>query len=121
MGASFVALLVNTALNFALIPRWGMYGAAYATLVAYVIEALVMYVLAQRTFRLEYDLPRTLAALGVFAMALSATRGSLEPFTTALRGRDCRICLPRDFGCSGPQVASRSCVSNSPLGIRPND
>jgi O-antigen/teichoic acid export membrane protein len=93
MGASFAALLVNTALNFALIPRWGMYGAAYATLVAYVIEALIMYSLAQRTFRLEYDLPRTLAALGVFAMALSVTQArwspSQRPFAVVIVGFAC--------------------------------
>ena len=66
--------MVNTILNFALIPRWGMYGAAYATLVAYVVEVLVMYLLAQQVFRLSYDLPRTLAAMGVFAVALAFTQ-----------------------------------------------
>lgn len=74
MGGSFVALVVNTVLNFALIPHCGMYGAAYATLTAYVIEALVMYVLAQRVYRLSYDLPRTFAAMGVFAAVLAVTQ-----------------------------------------------
>jgi len=79
MGASFVALVVNTALNFALIPHWGMYGAAYATLVAYVIEAVVMYGLAQRVYRLHYDLPRTFAAMAVFAGALAVTQVHWQP------------------------------------------
>jgi O-antigen/teichoic acid export membrane protein len=74
MGASFVALVVNTILNFALIPHWGMYGAAYATLIAYVVEALVMYRLAQRSFRLDYDLRRTYAAMAVFAAVLATTQ-----------------------------------------------
>ena len=74
MGASFVALLGNTALNFALIPRWGMYGAAYATLIAYVVEALVMYLFAQRAFRLDYDLRRSFAAMGIFAAVLVVTQ-----------------------------------------------
>lgn len=74
MGASFLALVLNTLLNFALIPKWGMYGAAYATFLAYVIEAVVMYLLAQRIFRLEYDLPRTLAAITVFLVALTITQ-----------------------------------------------
>ena len=74
MGGSFVALVVNTVLNFALIPHWGMYGAAYATLIAYVIEAGVMYVLAQRAFRLRYDLPRTIAAIAVFVSVLVVTQ-----------------------------------------------
>ena len=59
MVGSFVALVVNTVLNFALIPHWGMYGAAYATLDCLLMEALVMYVLAQRAYRLDYDLFRT--------------------------------------------------------------
>jgi O-antigen/teichoic acid export membrane protein len=79
MVGSFVALVVNTALNFALIPHWGMYGAAYATLIAYVIEAMVMYVLAQRAYRLDYDLFRTVLALAVFAAVLASIRVSWSP------------------------------------------
>ena len=78
MGASFLALALNTLLNFALIPRWGMYGAAYATFLAYVIEAVVMYLLAQRIFRLDYDLPRAFAALALFAVALVVTQMQLS-------------------------------------------
>lgn len=84
MLASFVALTVNTVLNFALIPKLGMYGAAYATLLAYISEALVMYVLAQRIFPLEYDLPRTFSALALFAAVLTVTQlqwsASIRPF-----------------------------------------
>ena len=79
MGASFVAFLGNTALNFALIPRWGMYGAAYATMIAYVVEALVMYLLAQRTFRLNYHLPRVFVAVAIFAAALTVTQIRWSP------------------------------------------
>lgn len=32
---SLLAFAVNLALNFAMIPRWGMYGAAWATTIAY--------------------------------------------------------------------------------------
>jgi len=74
MASSFVALTVNTILNFALIPHWGMYGAAYATLIAYVIEATVMYFMAQRSYPLHYGLPRLFAALAVFAAALAVTQ-----------------------------------------------
>lgn len=84
MGASFAALVVNTVLNFALIPRWGMYGAAYATLVAYALEALVMYIFAQRTFRLDYHLVRMFAAMGVFAAVLSFTQIRWSPPTRPL-------------------------------------
>lgn len=79
MGASFVGLVVNTVLNFALVPSWGMYGAAWATLIGYAIEAVVMYVLAQRSYRLQYDLSRTFAAMGVFAVMLAATQVRWNP------------------------------------------
>ncbi|HEY4934475.1 MAG TPA: oligosaccharide flippase family protein [Terriglobales bacterium] len=74
MPVSFVAFVVNTAMNFALIPRWGMYGAAYATIVAYVVEALVMYFVAQRLYPLKYDLRRIFASVGVFLIALITTQ-----------------------------------------------
>ena len=74
-----------------------MYGAAYATLVAYVIEALAMYFLAQRSFRLEYDLFLVSAALGVFAMALSVSqvhwKPETRPFVTVIVGFACFVTL----------------------------
>jgi O-antigen/teichoic acid export membrane protein len=74
MGSSFIALVVNTILNFALIPHWGMYGAGCATLIAYVVEALVMYRLAQQAHRLHYDLPCIFAAMAIFAGVLVVTQ-----------------------------------------------
>jgi O-antigen/teichoic acid export membrane protein len=74
MLVSFSALTVNTALNFALIPVWGMYGAAYATAAAYVVEAVVMYFVAQRAYRLNYDLRRMTAGSGIFVAALFVTQ-----------------------------------------------
>jgi O-antigen/teichoic acid export membrane protein len=84
MGASFAALVVNTVLNFALIPPWGMYGAAYATLFAYVVEALVMYLFAQRIFRIEYRMVRIFAAIGIFVAALAFTQIRWNPPTRPL-------------------------------------
>ena len=74
MLVSFVALAANTILNFALIPSWGMYGAAYATIAAYVVELIVMYLVAQRLYPLNYDLRRILSSVGVFLLALVATQ-----------------------------------------------
>jgi O-antigen/teichoic acid export membrane protein len=47
--------LVNVAANFLLIPRFGILGAAYATLAAYVVMAGGMYCVSQRFFRIEYE------------------------------------------------------------------
>lgn len=48
------AFALNIGLNLAWIPRWGMYGAAYATLAAYALQTAMMYGLAQSAFRLSY-------------------------------------------------------------------
>jgi uncharacterized membrane protein len=51
------------------------------------VEALVMYVLAQRIFRLDYDLRRTVAAMAVFAAVLATTQlhwsSSIRPVAMA--------------------------------------
>ncbi|HYX69144.1 MAG TPA: oligosaccharide flippase family protein [Terriglobales bacterium] len=72
--ASLVAFAVNLALNLWWIPIWGMYGAAYATTAAYALEAVLMYIYAQRIFPLPYDRWRMLAALAVFGGALALTQ-----------------------------------------------
>lgn len=79
MLVSFTALLANTILNFVLIPQIGMYGAAYATIAAYVVEVIVMYFVAQRVYPLRYDLPRIVAACMVFLIALAATQVHWPP------------------------------------------
>jgi O-antigen/teichoic acid export membrane protein len=69
--------LVNVAANFALVPRFGILGAAYATLVAYVVMAGVLYAFAQRVFPIPYEWGRVakiFAVVGI-AYALGALAG----------------------------------------------
>jgi O-antigen/teichoic acid export membrane protein len=80
--ASLLACATNIALNLWWIPRWGMYGAAYATAAAYALEALLMYVYAQRVYRLAYQWVRLAGALAVFAAALVVAQ---LDFRTSLR------------------------------------
>ncbi len=47
--------LVNVAVNFALIPYYGIMGAAYATLAAYVVMAVAMYLVSQRFYYVHYE------------------------------------------------------------------
>jgi O-antigen/teichoic acid export membrane protein len=56
---SLIAFIVNLALNFAMVPRWGMDGAAWATTVAYGVEAIGAFLLAQRFFALSYRVPKS--------------------------------------------------------------
>ena len=52
--------IVNIALNFALIPRYGMMGAAAATLVAYVVMFIGITLRSQQVFPVPYQWRRIL-------------------------------------------------------------
>jgi O-antigen/teichoic acid export membrane protein len=82
--ASAAAFLLNLALNLWWVPLLGMYGAAYATLVAYGAEALVMYFYAQRIFFLPYDWRRMFAALALLAIALGLSQFSYRGYVHTL-------------------------------------
>jgi O-antigen/teichoic acid export membrane protein len=72
------AAAVNTGLNFALVPAYGMMGAAVATLVAYVVLFLGMNYAAQRVYPVPYQWRRVLT-LTVAAGALTAVGYGLHP------------------------------------------
>ena len=72
--ASAVACAINIALNLWWVPRYGMYGAAWATVAAYALEALFMYVYAQRVFPVAYRPLQLLGICAAFAIALGSTQ-----------------------------------------------
>jgi O-antigen/teichoic acid export membrane protein len=74
---SIFALIANLVLNFAWDPKWGMYGAAWATTVAYAVESLLMYMYAQRVYMLPVKGRRLLIVVGVFCGLLAITQLSL--------------------------------------------
>jgi O-antigen/teichoic acid export membrane protein len=82
-GAAFVA---NIGLNFLWIPRWGMYGAAYATMAAYVIEAALMYFYAQRVYPLAFSRSRLAAALVIFGGVLWVTQVQWQSWRLPILG-----------------------------------
>src|ERR687898_1383018 len=59
-----LAAVVNVALNMILIPRYGIMGAAVATVAAYVVMFLAMTWYAQRVFPVPYQWRRVLSAAG---------------------------------------------------------
>ncbi len=73
-SVSLVAFTANIVLNFIMIPRWGMEGAAWATTLAYVIEAVGAYFLAQRFFPLPYRLLEILAGFAISGAVLWLTQ-----------------------------------------------
>jgi len=82
--ASATAFTLNLALNLWWIPILGMYGAAYATLVAYGAEALLTYFYAQRVFFLPYDWQRMFAPLVLLAVAIGLSQFSWKGYVHIL-------------------------------------
>jgi O-antigen/teichoic acid export membrane protein len=52
---SAIAIPSVLLLNFLLIPRYGVWGAAIATIIAYVLRFVVIQALSQREYRIDYD------------------------------------------------------------------
>ena len=71
---SLLAFSTNIVLNFVMIPRWGMHGAAWATTIAYGVEAMIAYIFAQHFFAIPYRLPEIFAAVAVSSTALWLTQ-----------------------------------------------
>jgi O-antigen/teichoic acid export membrane protein len=69
--------VVNILANFALIPRFGMMGAAVATLAAYAVMAAVLYFVVRRMYPVPYEWGRLskilFAAAAAFALYLAVT------------------------------------------------
>jgi O-antigen/teichoic acid export membrane protein len=82
-----VALAVNLAINFAFIPTYGFYAAAYATFIAYAVELVIVYFVAQRIYPLPYARRKIAASLLLLFLILllnqSPLRGNI-PMVTAL-------------------------------------
>lgn len=64
-------------LNFLLIPRFGIYGAAYATLIAFIYKVVLTYYFSSRYFRIHFEFNRIsillLASVIVYTLSLGIT------------------------------------------------
>lgn len=72
--------LVNVALNFALIPPYGMVGAALATAAAYALLAALYYWMAQRVYPTPYEPRKVLALLGLAALCSVPAFVRIDPY-----------------------------------------
>ncbi len=83
---SGVALVANLGLNFLWVPRWGMYGAAWATTAAYMIEAVLLFVYAQLVYPLQFSRVRLAAALAIFCGVLWVTQVHWQSWRLLISG-----------------------------------
>lgn len=64
--------IISTSAYFALIPRFGMYGAAFALLISQILTTALMIYLAQRVYRIPYELGRLAKVVAVGAATYTA-------------------------------------------------
>ncbi len=50
--------MVNIAMNFMLIPSFGILGAAFATLISYAVMAILMFIFVQSIYKIKYEYSR---------------------------------------------------------------
>jgi O-antigen/teichoic acid export membrane protein len=74
----------NVVLNFVLIPRFGIIGAAWANAAAYGLQTAVAYTLSQRFYPIEYEAGRLLRVSAAAVVAYGAARAI--PSTGPLAG-----------------------------------
>ncbi len=66
-----IGAAINVAANFLLIPKYGMFGAAWATFFAYAAMAIAIYLVSHRYYPVKYELGR-LSKIG-FALGVVVT------------------------------------------------
>lgn len=67
-----IGAVINVVTNFLLIPRYGMFGAAWATFFAYAGMAIVIYFVSQKFYPVQYELGRLLKIGIALAAAIAA-------------------------------------------------
>ena len=72
--ATLSAAAVNIVLNFALIPRFGIVGAAWANGAGYGVQAAVGYAFSQRFYPIQYEWGRLLRVCAAAIVATAAAR-----------------------------------------------
>jgi O-antigen/teichoic acid export membrane protein len=100
--ATIAAASSNVALNFLLIPRFGIVGAAYANGAGYAVQALLGFIFSQRFYQIDYEWTRLarICAAAVFAAAGARALPSIH-----MAGVD-----PRSIMAALPDVGARGAV-----------
>jgi O-antigen/teichoic acid export membrane protein len=79
-----IGAAVNVGLNFWLIPRYGMVGAAISTAAAYVVLFVGMTVYAQSVYRVAYQWRRVLTCVGAAVGLTVAARAASLPLAASV-------------------------------------
>jgi len=75
---SVLAAVSNIVANYFLIPIYGIMGAAYATLIAYALGAISLFVIVQRFYPIHYEYGRALKIAGSLALVCLIEYGAAQ-------------------------------------------
>ncbi|MBU3699858.1 MAG: hypothetical protein FGM33_07595 [Candidatus Kapabacteria bacterium] len=70
--ATGVAAVVSIVATWLLVPPFGIMGAAWAKVIAYVVSAIILYVVSQRVYPMTYEWSKVLAIVGLTAALFAA-------------------------------------------------
>lgn len=70
--ATLAAAIVSVAATWMLVPLHGIMGAAWAKVLAYVVSAVILYVVSQRVYPISYEWSKVLMLLGATAALYAA-------------------------------------------------
>jgi len=73
-----ISSAVNVGLNFLFVPEYGMWAAAWNTVIGYAILAGTIYFYSRRYYPIPYEWARLLRLLGATALALAAVFGVMR-------------------------------------------
>ena len=73
-----ISSAVNIGLNFLFVPEYGMWAAAWNTVVGYTILAATIYFYSRRYYPIPYEWPRLVKLLGATVLALAAVFGVMQ-------------------------------------------
>ena len=78
----FIGAVVNLLLNFLFVPKFGIWGATAASVLASIVLLLLFYYYSQREYRIEYDIKRmfVLTVVGVVFILIGYYLNSFELF-----------------------------------------
>jgi len=71
------AALLNIALNFLFIPRFGIYGAAYATLISFCFQSVFVYFMGRKLYNPQFELAKILIVMTLL-IGIPVTNITLE-------------------------------------------
>ena len=63
--SGYIPAIVNLGLNFIFIPKYGMYAAAWTTLVSFLLYAVIVFLMAQKLQKLEFNYLHIFTIFGV--------------------------------------------------------